>query len=149
MVERQIQFIQRTRDKEHRRIERPVWIVRGKKLVQGVMDNLGLDHLELGIPRHTRREGIARLDCTYDPTTKNYWLNLIVFDSKLRNAESLRRLEKMLEAAESDAKKLGAKTIVTRKTWITPSFARKKGYSKLYAGNGLYGENYGYKKEIG
>ncbi len=94
--------------------------------------------------KNARRTGTTQLWCENHPKTGVFKLRAVIFDSNIRNAESLRRMKKMAQAAEAHAKNLGALWAETDYTIINPKLASRLGYAKI----GKAGPFYKYSKSL-
>lgn len=100
------------------------------------------------IVRGTRRKGWTELLALHDYRTKTMVLELLLIDSNQRNAESLRRMRKLLQAAEADARQNGMRKIQTLYTIITPQIAKRFGYHLRNALQSPNGTWYAYEKDL-
>lgn len=148
---REFLFSQGTNEKAASFLERPS---RFSVLNDALWHAFGALKLDRHYPRFlavhfTRKKGATQVWSSYDGRAREYVVNKVILDSARSNAESLRRVNRLLQDVHAHAKTLGARTLRTDYTIIAPRMAERHGFQVTGTSRGLDGKTlYQYAKRL-
>ncbi|MBI5225130.1 hypothetical protein HY989_04640 [Candidatus Micrarchaeota archaeon] len=100
-----------------------------RNLVHRVIENISdFRRVKLEPFSYARQNGKTLLQFIHYPKTRHIEIEYLGFDSKLRNAESMRRSKRMLGQMEELARKLKVGEIKTNEAVFNKRMAKRHGY---------------------